>query len=228
MRGREFKDAIYAQFARVGAAFSSPKRIEILDLLAQSGRSVDSIAAATGLSVANTSRHLQVLRSAGLVVSQRDGLRVIYRISDPEVVRGYQALRTLAESRIAEVDHLAHAFFGTVDGAEPVGLDELARRVDDDQIVIVDVRPALEFEASHIAGAVSIPFDQLATRMAELPGDASVVAYCRGPYCVLAAQAVAQLRTGGFTAARLAGGLPEWQAAGLPIGSGPPIPHSAA
>ena len=220
MESREFKDAVFEQLARVAGAFGSPKRLEIIDLLAQGERTVESIAAAVGMTVANTSRHLQILRNAGLVASRRAGLYVVYRVADDEVVAGYRQLRALAESRIAEVRQLSEAFFGQVDGAEPVGLDELLARSHAGDVVVVDVRPALEFEAGHLPGAVSIPLEELSQRITELDPDASIVAYCRGPYCVLAAQAVAQLREAGLQAERFAGGPPDWHASGLPLAVG--------
>ena len=220
MQGREFKDAVFEQFARVAAAFASPKRVEIVDLLAQGERPVDSVAAATGMTVANTSRHLQVLRNAGLVASRRDGLHVLYRVADTSVVDGYRDLRALAESRIGAVRELAAAFFGEVDGAEPVGITELVARADRGDVVVVDVRPRLEFEAGHLPGAVNIPLDELSDRLGELDPDTPVVAYCRGPYCVLSAQAVAQLRDSGRQARRLDAGPIDWHAAGLPLAAG--------
>ena len=223
MHDREFKDAIFEQLARVGAAFGSPKRVEIVDLLAQGERTVESIAKATGMLVANTSRHLQVLRNAGMLTSRREGLHVLYRVADDSVVAGYRGLRSLAESRIGEVRHLAEAFFGEVDGADPVGVQELLKRSKAGEVVVVDVRPRLEFEAGHLPGAVSIPLDELSQRISELNPDTAVVAYCRGPYCVLAAQAVAQFRAAGLHAERLAGGPPDWRAAGvrLAVGASP-------
>lgn len=218
MEAREFKDAVFEQLARVGAALGSAKRVEVVELLAQGERSVESIAAAAAMTVGNTSRHLQILKAAGLVTSRRDGLRVRYRVADESVVAGYLELRALAESRVAEVRLLAQAFFGQVDGAEPVGLDEL--RALSGEVTLIDVRPRLEFDAGHLPGAMSIPLEDLATRMAELDPGMPVVAYCRGPYCVLAAQAVVRLRDAGLTAQRLAGGPPDWHAAGLPLASG--------
>jgi len=217
VEAREFKDGIFEQLARVGAAFGSPKRVEIIDLLAQGERSVESIADATGMTVANTSRHLGILRTSGLVASRRDGLYSLYRVADPAVVVGYQALRTLAESQVAEVRRLADAFFGELDGAEPIGLDELLARSSAGDVVVVDVRPRLEYEASHLPEAINIPLEQLADRIGDFDPDTAVVAYCRGPYCVLSAQAVAQLRDAGFQATRLDGGPLEWSAAGLPL-----------
>lgn len=222
MNGRDFKSAIYEQFARVGAAFASPKRVEVIDLLAQGGRSVESIAEATDMTVANTSRHLQILRQAGMVVARRERSHVVYRIADESVVAGYRGLRSLAESRIAEVRQLAHAFFDDVDRAESVGIEDLLARSRAGEIVLVDVRPRLEFEAAHLPGALSIPLEELSQRLSELDPHATVVAYCRGPYCVLAAEAVAQLRAAGLRAERLAEGPAEWHAAGAPFVLGAP------
>jgi rhodanese-related sulfurtransferase len=217
MQGREFKDAVFDQFARVGSAFGSPKRVEIVDLLAQGERPVESIAALTGMSVANTSRHLQILRAAGLVAARKDGLNVHYRVPDPSVIEGYRALRTLAEDRIGEVRHIADAFFSEVDGVEPVDIDELLKRSSAGHVMVIDVRPPLEFEAGHLPDAVNIPLDELSSRIAELDPRTTVVAYCRGPYCVLAAQAVSQLRKSGLDARRLSGGPLEWVDAGHPL-----------
>jgi len=220
MRSREFKDAIFEQFARVAAAFSSPKRVEIIDLLAQSERSVESLAEAANMTVGNTSRHLQILRSAGLVASRRDGLHTLYRIADESVIDGYRGIRALAESRITEVRQLSEAFFSAVDGVEPIDLAGLVDRVDKHDFVMVDVRPRLEFEAGHLPGALNIPLEELSQRMAELDPNTTIVAYCRGPYCVLAAQAVAKLRKHGLRAQRLNGGPPDWRAAGLALSVG--------
>jgi rhodanese-related sulfurtransferase len=221
VNGREFKSAIFEQFARVAAAFSSPKRVEIIDLLAQGDRTVESIAMATGMAVANTSRHLQILRQAGMVLASRNGSHVVYRVADESVIAGYLGLRSLAESRIAEVGQLAEAFFGEVDGAESVGIEELLARSQAGEVVVVDVRPRLEFDAGHLPGALSIPLEELSQRLGELDPNTSVVAYCRGPYCVLAAQAVAQLRAAGLRAERFAQGPPDWLVANLsPVTAG--------
>ena len=219
VRGREFKDAVFEQLARVAGAFASPKRLEIVDLLAQGPRSVESIAQQTSMSVNATSRNLQVLRNAGLVTSTRDAQRVVYRVADLSVVEAYRALREAAEARIAEVRSLAQAFFGEVDGVEPLDLEALQARAGRGDVVVVDVRPAEEFAAGHIPGAVSMPLADLADRIADLPADATVVAYCRGPYCVLAATATQRLREAGFTVSRLAGGYPDWAQAGRPVAS---------
>jgi rhodanese-related sulfurtransferase len=221
MDGREFKDAIFEQLARVATAFASPKRMELIDLLAQGERTVESLADAANMTVANTSRHLQVLRNAGLVASRKEGLYVFYRVADESVVDGYRQLRILAESRVAEVRQLSEAFFGEVDGAEPVGFEELLTRSRSGEVVVVDVRPTIEFNAGHLPGAISLPLEELSTRIAELDPDRGVVAYCRGPYCVLAAKAVKELRAAGLQAQRLGGGPPDWRAAGLGLATGP-------
>lgn len=217
MDGREFKDAIFEQFSRIAGAFASPKRVEIVDLLAQGERPVESVARVTGMSVANTSRHLQVLRQSGLVVARRDRQHVWYRLADASVADGYLGLRSLAESRMREVRELAGAFFDAVDGAEPVGIMELASRADRGDVVLVDVRPPLEFAAGHLPGAVNIPLEELSGRLSELDPTASVVAYCRGRYCVLSAEAVTQMRRAGLGARRLDAGPIEWRAADLPL-----------
>ena len=229
MEPRDFKDSIFEQLARVGAAFSSPKRVEIIELLAQGERTVESVAVATGMSVANTSQHLGILRSSGLVSSRREGLYAFYRISEDSVVMTFHALRSLAESRLAEVRQLAAAFFDEVDGAEPIGIEDLLLRVASDDVVVVDVRPRLEYEAGHLPGAVSIPLEELPARLGEIDGDRSVVAYCRGPYCVMSAEAVTQFRRAGVDAQRLIGGPLEWREVGLPIVAGPgsdPVAHA--
>jgi len=217
MRGREFKDALFAQFAQIGGAFASPKRIEIIDLLAQGERSVDAIAQQTGLAVANTSRHLQVLKAAHLVVTRREGLQVFYRLADPLVLQGYRALQALAEARLAEVGRLVNDYFGGTDGLEPVEREELLKRARGHDVLVLDVRPAEEYAAGHIKGAVSVPLVDLEQRLSKLPRGRRVVAYCRGPYCVLAAEAVRLLRKRGVDAARLKDGFPEWRDAGLPV-----------
>ena len=220
MQGRQFKDAVFEQFARVASALASPRRLEVVDLLAQGPRSVESIAQQTSMSVTNTSRHLQILRQAGLVATTRDAQRIVYRLADPTVVEAYRALREVAEARIAEVQQLAAAFFGEVDGVEALDVQGLLDRRDQGEVVVVDVRPAEEFAAGHISGALSVPLAELSGRIAELPAGATVVAYCRGPYCVLSAEAVRQLRDAGVAAHRLDAGVHEWRRAGRPVESG--------
>ncbi|MHB1046930.1 MAG: ArsR/SmtB family transcription factor [Thermoanaerobaculia bacterium] len=225
LNGRDFKDALFTQFAQIGGAFSSPKRIELIDLLAQGERPVEALAREAGLTVANTSRHLQVLKAAHLVASRKEGLQVYYRLADPMVLRGYRALRELSETSLAEVGRLVEAYFGSADGLEPVEKEELLRRARRREALILDVRPPEEYAAGHIAGAVSIPFSELERRLAELPTGRRVVAYCRGPYCVLAAEAVRLLRKRGVDARRLKEGYPEWRDAGLPVVSPNDLPR---
>ena len=218
MGDRAAKGALFDEFARAAKALASGRRIELLDVLANGERTVEALAGEVGLSVANASRHLQVLRQAGLVVSRRQGTSIHYRLAGPEVFGLWRTLRTLAASRLAEVERLAAAYLGGRDQLEPVTRQELARRLrDGDDLVVLDVRPAAEYAAGHLPGAVSIPVGELRRRLAELPADREVVAYCRGPYCAFAHEAVALLRQEGFAARRLEDGLPEWRAAGLAV-----------
>jgi rhodanese-related sulfurtransferase/DNA-binding transcriptional ArsR family regulator len=214
---RSFKDGLYQQFARIGKALSSPHRIEMLELLAQRERTVESLAEELGLSIGNTSAHLQVLREARLVDSRKEGLFVHCRVADDVVLGLLAALRKVAETRLAEVDRLVESFFGDRDAMDAIGFDELRARLKAGAAILVDVRPAEEYTAGHIAGAVSIPHDELDERLRELPRDKEIVAYCRGPYCVFADQAVALLRSKRRKALRLEGGFPEWKSAGLPV-----------
>jgi rhodanese-related sulfurtransferase len=218
MADRVAKTALFDEFARAGRALASGRRLELLDVLANGERTVDALAGEVELSLANTSQHLQVLRQAGLVTSRREGTSVWYRLAAPEVFELWRALRTLASARVAEVERLAAAYLGARDQLEPVTREELARRLQGgDPPMVLDVRPAAEHAAGHLPGAVSIPVGELRRRLAELPADREIVAYCRGPYCAFAHDAVALLREEGFTARRLEDGLPEWQAAGLAV-----------
>jgi rhodanese-related sulfurtransferase/DNA-binding transcriptional ArsR family regulator len=217
MKGREFKDAVFAQFARVAAAFASPKRIEIIDVLVQGERNVETLARETGLSMANTSRHLGILKAAGLAVSRKEGLQAVYRIAGEQVLDGYHALRSLAEDRLADIDRLVRDYFHDVDSLEQVDRMDLLNRARSGEIVVVDVRPKEEYEAGHIPGALSIPLSQLEQHFSELDPEREVVAYCRGPYCVLAAEAVKTMRKRGYRAFRMTEGYPEWREAGLPV-----------
>jgi rhodanese-related sulfurtransferase/DNA-binding MarR family transcriptional regulator len=215
---RAAKTALFDEFARAAKALANGRRLELLDVLANGERTVEALAGEAGLSVANTSQHLQVLRQAGLVSSRREGTSVYYRLAAPEVFELWRSLRTLASARLAEVERLATAYLGARDQLEPVTREELARRLQDgDPLMVLDVRPAAEHAAGHLPGAVSIPVDELRRRLTELPTDREIVAYCRGPYCAFAHEAVAVLREEGFTAKRLEDGLPEWQAAGLAV-----------
>ena len=217
---RQFKDRLYGQFARIGKALSSPHRLEILELLAQSERTVDSLATEIGLSLANTSQHLQALRQAALVDSRKDGLFVYYRLADAEVCELSMALRTVAERRLAELERIVREHFGDRADAEAVPMAELLKRARSKQVVILDTRPAREYVAGHIAGAISVPVDDLQRRLQQLTRSREYVAYCRGPYCVYADRAVELLRSHGRRARRLLDGFPEWRAAGLPVSSG--------
>jgi rhodanese-related sulfurtransferase/predicted transcriptional regulator len=217
MQHREFKDRLYEELGRIAKAIDSPRRLELIDLLAQGERSVEDLADEAALSIANTSRHLQVLRGARLVESRKDGLRVYYRLAEAEVHEVARAVHRLADKRLAEVDRLVTTYLGSRDSLEPVEREELLRRVRSRSVVVVDVRPLREYRAGHIAGALSIPVGELEKRLGELPARKEIVAYCRGPYCVMAYDAVTRLRARGRRARRLTGGFPEWRAAGLPI-----------
>lgn len=220
MRAGDAKRELNEQFARLGKALSHPRRVELLDLLAQGERSVDALAEATGMGVTNTSAQLQVLRRSRLVETRKEGARVFYRLADDDVAGFLGAFRAFARDRLTEVDRIMRDYFEARDELQPVGRDDLVRRAVDGDVVVLDVRPELEFAAGHIPGAVSIPLDQLAGRLAELPEGAEIVAYCRGPYCVLAPEAVALLRGAGRRARRLEDGVAEWRQAGLPIAAG--------
>lgn len=214
---RQFKTRLYGQFARIGKALASPHRLEILELLAQGERTVESLAAETGLSVANTSQHLQALRQASLIENRKDGLFVHYRLADSEVFALSTAIRTVAERRLADLERLVREYFGDRLDAEPVKVDELLKRARSPHVMILDTRPASEYAAGHIAGAISVPVDDLEKRLRTLPKSKEYVAYCRGPYCVYADRAVELLRAHGRRARRLIAGFPEWKAAGLPV-----------
>lgn len=214
---RRFKNAIYDQFARVAKALASPHRIELLELLAQGPRTVEALGRLADMTLANTSAHLQVLRTAGLVESAKRGLFVTYRLADPTVAALLLSLRKVAEARRAEVTKLSRGFLAENALLEPIGEAALRRRMSAGEVTLIDVRPSEEYEAAHIRGAVSIPLPQLAKRLSELPRRREVVAYCRGPYCVLAVEAVKLLRGKGFKAIRLEEGILDWAALGLPI-----------
>ena len=217
MIDRKHKDALYEQFARVGKAIAAPRRLELLDLLGQAPRTVEGLAEQTGMSVANTSQHLQVLRAAGLALSEKDGLFVTYRLASRDVESFCLHLRQLAEAQLADVERVKKQFFSSADDLDPVTGKELLRRARQGAVVLLDVRPGVEYEAGHIAGAVSIPYDELKKRLAELPRSRKIVAYCRGPYCVFAALAVKLLRARGFNATRIEDGVPDWRARNLPV-----------
>jgi rhodanese-related sulfurtransferase len=214
---RPFKDRLYAEFATIGKALANPHRLELLDLLGQGERSVDELAQEIGQSLANTSAHLQVLRQARLVESDKRGLNVVYRLAAPEVFTLWRTLRDLGTARLAEVDRLVETFLTDRSSLAAVDLEELECLVADGSITLLDVRPALEYRQGHIPRAWSIPVEELEHRLAELPRDREVVAYCRGPYCVFSDEAAQLLQTNGFRVRRFEEGFPEWRAAGLPV-----------
>jgi rhodanese-related sulfurtransferase len=210
----EFTDALYEQFARIGKAVASPKRLELLDLLAQGERTVETLALLTGTPVANVSQHLQVLRGARLVETRRAGTHVWYRLADATVIDLVASLRAVAERRLAEVEQITRAFLGGPDDLEPVDREELLRRVREGAVTVLDVRPIEEYAEGHLPQALSVPLEELAKRLREIPKRREVVAYCRGPYCVLALKAVEFLRAKGYRAVRLDLGVVEWKARG--------------
>src|SRR5438094_4001971 len=215
MTERAVKIELFDQFARVGQAAASGRRVEIVDVLANGERSVEELSRQVAMSVANTSQHLQVLKEAGLVAAEREGTRVRYRLASPAVYKFWVGLRSLAAERLPGVKGLVESYLGSQNGLEPMSRDELLARLEaGEALVVVDVRPIEEYRAAHLPGAVSIPLDELEQRLRELPRERQIVAYCRGPYCAFAPQAVRTLRAQGYTAVHLADGLPEWAAAG--------------
>lgn len=219
MGDRKAKEALFDAFGAVAKALASGRRAEIVDVLAQGPRSVEEIAHEIGQSVANTSHHLQILAGSGLVRTTKEGTRVIYRLAGPSVLAMWRSLRHAASEHLAEIERLARDYLGDRDGLEPVPRSELARRLKRGGVLVLDVRPTPEFEAGHIAGARSIPVTELLRRLKELPKDKEIVAYCRGPYCVFADDAVRLLRRKGYKALRLEDGYPEWREEGLPVTS---------
>jgi rhodanese-related sulfurtransferase len=214
---RARKMALYEQFARVGKALANPARLELLDLLAQGERSVEDLAGTAQMKMSNTSAQLRMLAAAGLVASRRDGVRIFYRLADSGVTALIRQVQEFAADRLAEAEQAARGYLGDVAALEPVAREELSRRLHDGQVLVLDVRPAAEYAAGHIPGAVNVPHDQLAARLAELPASTDIIAYCRGRYCVFAPDAVRLLRARGFSARPLDGGLPDWRLAGLPV-----------
>jgi rhodanese-related sulfurtransferase len=213
----EAKQRIYELFARIAKALASPARLELLDMLMQGERSVDSLARATNLSVPNASQHLQLLSAARLVDARRQGQRVLYRIADDTVAVLWHTLRRTAEARLTELDAVVRDYMVGRDDFEPISRDELVRRLKAGTATLIDVRPLDEYHAAHIAGATSVPLEQIAAFAKTVPKGRSIIAYCRGPYCVLSLQAVATLRKRGIAARRLEDGVSEWHAAGLPV-----------
>lgn len=216
-RSQKPKQALFEQLAVIARAFGSAARLELLDFLAQGERAVEELAEAAGLSVANTSKHLQQLKAAGLVEARRDGKRIRYRLSDDRILDAVGDLRVLAEDHLDRVDDLVSSYLRSRDALEPVPAVELLDRAQQGLVTVIDVRPPEEYAQGHIAGALNIPLDMLEQRLGQLPRDREVVAYCRGPWCVLSYEAVARLREAGIQAWRLQDGLPEWRRAGLPL-----------
>ena len=214
---RETKDKLYTQFARLGHALSSPKRLELLDLLCQSEKTVEMLAEQALMSVANTSRHLQVLRTARLVDGRKDGVFVYYSLADGEVCDFFRSLRRLAENRIAEIDRIIADYFDASPHLQPIDRKNLLKRAKAGEVLILDVRPEDEYAAGHLPYAKSVPLSRLKERLKELSPKAEIVAYCRGPYCVLAQEAVSFLRSKGLKAIRLEDGVIEWREAGFPV-----------
>ena len=211
------KREVFANLARIGAALSSPIRIELLELLAQSERTVEQLASLTATSVANTSQHLQRLRQAGLIAGRKDGLYVFYRLAGDEVVGLLSALSRAGEAYVADVERILRLYFAQKDALEPVPAQELLTRARQGLVTVLDVRPAEEYAAGHVPGAINIPVHELEKRLKELPKRREIVAYCRGPYCLMSYDAVAMLRKKGMKARRMEAGLPEWRFAGLPV-----------
>lgn len=214
---RQFKDALYTQFARIGHALGSPKRLELLDLLGQGERTVEALADQIATPLKNTSAHLRTLRQAQLVATRRDGTYVYYRLADDEVLRVLRAFEALGHRRLADVQQVVRLYLDGRDQLEPVTLKELRRLMREKSVTVVDVRPSTEFEAGHIAGAMSVPVAELRRRLREIPRDREVIAYCRGRYCVYSLEAVTFLRSHGYRARRAEEGLPDWKALGLPV-----------
>ena len=208
---------MYEQFAQVAKALGHVHKLELLEFLAQRERNVESLANVAGLTVANTSRHLQQLRRAGLVAARKEGLYVYYRVAGDDVIDLLRTLRRTGQRHIGEVNEAVLGFFRDRDSLEPVSRKELLQRSKDDLVTVLDVRPSEEYEVGHIPGALNVPLDEIEQHLANLPKDMEFIAYCRGEYCVLAFEAVATLRENGYTARRLEEGFPEWRTAGLPV-----------
>jgi rhodanese-related sulfurtransferase len=217
---RAAKDALFEAQASVAKALGNGHRAELVDVLTQGERSVDDLAAEIGQSIANTSHHLRLLARTGVVTTRRDGTRIFYRLASDRVAELWSAMRDVAAAHVADLDRLSRAYLGTPDGVEEMTREELARRLRAGDVILLDVRPAAEYQAGHVRGARSVPITELRRRLRELPSDVDIVAYCRGPYCVYANDAVRQLRKRGYRARRLQDGYPEWRRQGLPVAAG--------
>jgi rhodanese-related sulfurtransferase/DNA-binding transcriptional ArsR family regulator len=217
MSNGNFKQDLFTEFARVGKAISNGNRLELLEFLAQGERAVDELSKVSGITVANTSQHLQQLRQAGLVVSRKQGLKVYYSISSDKVIALLDILREVAETHVADVERLVNSFLTVKDSLEPIPRDELLERVRDNLVTVLDVRPVEEFASGHVPGAVNVPLSELEEFLSTIDSDKEVIAYCRGPHCILAFDAVERLRAKGFNARRMEDGFPEWKVSGLPV-----------
>ena len=217
MSSQNPKRAIFEHLANVARALGSARRLEFLELLAQSGRSVEELAALSSLTIANASQHLQQLRRLGLVEARREGKRVIYNLADPELITMLGILSRITQRNVGAVEKVLNKYFRQRDNLEPLSREELYRRMRDGGVSVIDTRPRAEFLAGHLPGAINLPLSELSRRVCELPRDKEIVAYCRGQYCILSYEAVAELRQRGFKAFRLEEGYPEWKAAGLPV-----------
>ncbi len=217
MSSNHFKQDLFTQFARVGKAMSNGNRLELLEFIAQGERSVDELAKVSGLSVANTSQHLQQLRQAGLIASTKQGLKVFYRLSGDDVIDLFNSLRNVAERHLADVQQLVNTFLTVKDDLEPIPATELLDRIKDGLVTVLDVRPPEEYQSGHVPGAINVPLSELEAHFSQLDTQQEVVAYCRGPHCVLAFDAVEKLRQNGIKAHRMEDGFPEWKSAGLPV-----------
>lgn len=226
MHAREMKDGVFGQFARIGKALAAPKRIELLELLCQGPHTVESLARQAAISIANASQHLQVLRRARLIEGRKKGLYVEYRLADEQVLRFVHALRTLAEARLAEIGEIANAFLRERGSLQRVSGKDLLLRVRNAEVTVLDVRPAEEYHAGHIPGARSVPLKELKKRLSELPKSREIVAYCRGPHCVMAIEAVRFLRSRGFRAHRMEEGVVDWRVRGWRVEKSPEVVRS--
>lgn len=220
MNGREFKDMVFQLFAMIAQGFSSPKRLEIIDVLVQGERDVETLSKEMNMSMANTSKHLQVLKNARLLESRKEGVRVLYKVADDSVFTCWKNLQTLAEQRLYEMKEIVRMYYQDRDKMEPISRDNLFSRIKGGDVVVLDVRPSEEYKSGHILKAISIPLSELKQRIDEIPKNIEVVAYCRGPYCVLAAEAITFLRKEGIRAIRMKDGFPEWENDGLPVETG--------
>ncbi|MGE5796424.1 MAG: ArsR/SmtB family transcription factor [Ignavibacteria bacterium] len=217
MTGREFKDLTYQQFAKIANAFASPKRLEIIDILSQGERDVDTLAKETNMNFANASRHLQILKSANLVKSRKEGVKVLYKLTNEEVIKCWHNLQSLAEITTAEIRETAKLFFEERTSMEEISADELLKRLENDEITLIDVRPKEEYSGGHIAGSISFPLKELKEKDPKLPKRKEVIAYCRGPYCVLAAEAAKILSSSGYKVRVMKGDINNWRVLGYPV-----------